>query len=49
MPDGPPWPLARSELDGFTEAGLKQVNFQEFVLREDSEIPHYRVEYVRPQ
>lgn len=49
VPEGPPWPLARSELDAFTEAGLKLMNFQEFVLREDTETLHYRVEYVRPQ
>lgn len=49
LPEGPPWPLARFELDGFTQAGLKLMNFQEFVLREESEIPHYRVEYVRPK
>ena len=48
-PDGPPWPLARSELDGFVDAGLKQMNFQQFVLHEDDDIPHYRVDYVRPQ
>lgn len=49
LPEGPPWPLARSDLDGFVEAGLTLVNLQEFVLREDTETPHYRVEYVRPQ
>ncbi len=47
--EGPPWPLARSELAGFVEMGLREMNFQEFVLREDEDIPHYRVEYVREQ
>ncbi|MEM8686706.1 MAG: class I SAM-dependent methyltransferase [Pseudomonadota bacterium] len=49
VPNGPPWPLARSEFDGFLKAGLEVKNFQEFVLREDGEIPHFRVDYVRPQ
>ncbi len=48
-PKGPPWPLARSEFDGFLNAGLEVKNFQKFVLREEGEIPHFRAEYVRPQ
>ena len=48
-PEGPPWPLTRSELQGFLDAGLDEKNFQEFILREENETPHFRVEYVRPQ
>lgn len=47
--EGPPWPLARSELAGFSKTGLREMNFQEFILRDGEEIPHYRVEYVREQ
>lgn len=47
--DGPPWPLAKSELDVFAECGLVEKNFQEFVVREEREIPHFRVEYERPK
>ncbi len=47
--DGPPWPLARSELDRFTDAGLELRNFQKFVVREDGETPHFRAEYTRSQ
>ena len=49
VPEGPPWPLARSEFDGFLRAGLEVKNFQTFVLREDGESPHFRVDYVRSQ
>ncbi|MEM8646316.1 MAG: class I SAM-dependent methyltransferase [Pseudomonadota bacterium] len=49
VPDGPPWPLDRFEFEGFEKAGLEVKNFQKFILREDGEIPHFRVDYVRPQ
>ncbi|MGI9484006.1 MAG: class I SAM-dependent methyltransferase [Hyphomicrobiales bacterium] len=45
--DGPPWPLAKSELGLFTEIGLAEKNFQEFVVREEREIPHFRIEFER--
>ena len=45
--EGPPWPLARSELQAFKDAGLVERNFQEFVVRENREIPHFRIEYER--
>ncbi len=48
-PEGPPWPLARSELQPFLDAGLNELNFQDFIVREEREIAHSRVEYVRPQ
>lgn len=47
-PQGPPWPLARSELAGFTAAGLEERSFTEFTVRkEDRVIPHFRVVYRR--
>jgi SAM-dependent methyltransferase len=45
--DGPPWPLTRGELETFKTAGLVEKNFQEFVVRDDREIPHFRIEFER--
>ena len=47
VPEGPPWPLARSELAPLMDEGLQEMNYQEFVVREDREIPHFRADYVR--
>jgi SAM-dependent methyltransferase len=46
-PDGPPWPLARSELDGFMAAGLQEALFADVVLGENRR-RHFVVEYRRP-
>lgn len=48
-PQGPPWPLAKSELEPFKEAGLRELNFQPFVVRDGDDVPHFRVEYVKPK
>lgn len=47
--NGPPWPLTRDELEVFKEQGLIEKTFQEFVVREPHEIPHFRIEYERPK
>jgi SAM-dependent methyltransferase len=46
-PGGPPWPLAKSELDRFLKLGLEQVSFGSFEeLKPDGRlIPHFKVEY----
>lgn len=48
-PDGPPWPLSRTELARFERCGLKERSFEEFDERTpDRIIPHFRVIYERP-
>ncbi len=45
-PEGPPWPLARSQLAGFQRAGLKEVLFEEFLDERGPEpIRHFLVAY----
>ena len=46
-PEGPPWPLSRSELSSLKNAGLRELNFQELTLTDEQDAPHMRVEYVR--
>jgi 2-polyprenyl-3-methyl-5-hydroxy-6-metoxy-1,4-benzoquinol methylase len=49
-PQGPPWPLAKSELAAFVEAGLREVKIEEFtVVEPDRTIPHFRATFVRDQ
>jgi len=45
--DGPPWPLAKSELDRFTELGLTEISTSEFLEEklDGRQIPHLKVEY----
>jgi SAM-dependent methyltransferase len=43
-----PWPLVREELKGFEAHGLQQVNFEEYVDKEDPPVRRFRVEYRRP-
>lgn len=45
--DGPPWPLAKSELDRFIELGLTEVGVSEFKEEklDGRQIPHFRIEY----
>lgn len=42
-----PWPLTRSELDGFTRSGLRQVHFEEFMDGEDPPVRRFCAEYRR--
>ena len=48
-PKGPPWPISRSEMEGFNAAGLETVSFEEFEVEDGRIIPHFRVLYKRPQ
>ena len=50
VPDGPPWELAKSELDEFLKLGLEEVSVYEFeeVRPEGRLIPHWRIEYQKP-
>ncbi len=47
VPDGPPWPLAKSELEYFVELGLSEVSLQEFEEQKPDGriIPHIRAEF----
>ena len=47
VPDGPPWPLAKSELDGFLALGLSEVCVTKTIeVKPDGrQIPHLRIEY----
>ena len=45
---GPPWPLSKSELNGFIAAGLKEQSVQAFnVIEPDRTIPHFRAIFTR--
>lgn len=46
-PPGPPWPLLRSELNAFVNAGLIEVAFEDYVDQEDPPVRRFRVEYRR--
>lgn len=46
--DGPPWPLARSELSGFGDAGLAPVTFEDVVLG-DNQRRHFVAVYERAE
>ena len=47
IPDGPPWPLAKSELDAFLALGMSEISVTKTVeVKPDGrEIPHLRIEY----
>ena len=46
--DGPPWPVARPELDGFVTSGLEEVSFAADHIQW-SGFSHLRVEYRRAE
>ena len=48
VPTGPPWPLAKSELEGFAKAGLELVSFEEFIVEGDRPIPHFLTVWKKP-
>lgn len=50
VPDGPPWPLSRAELEQFTRLGLSQESFECFdEHKPDGRIvPHFRISYRKP-
>ncbi len=45
--DGPPWPLAKSQLDAFLSLGLRQLSLTKTIeVKPDGrQIPHLRIEY----
>lgn len=47
-PGAMPWPLVRSELDGFTRAGLMEQSFEDFLDAETPPVRRFRVHYRRP-
>jgi SAM-dependent methyltransferase len=42
-----PWPVVREELKEFEACGLQEVNFEEYVDKEDPPVRRFRVEYRR--
>ncbi len=50
VPEGPPWPLAKSELDAFGELGLHEKSIHEYEEQKEDgrQIPHLRIEYEKP-
>jgi hypothetical protein len=42
-----PWPLTRSELDGFTRSGLRQIHFEDYMDGEDPPVRRFCAEYRR--
>ncbi|MBZ0289165.1 MAG: class I SAM-dependent methyltransferase [Anaerolineae bacterium] len=42
-----PWPLTRSELDGFTRSGLRQGHFEDYMDGEDPPVRRFCAEYRR--
>jgi SAM-dependent methyltransferase len=42
-----PWPLVRAELKNFEAHGLQQVNFEEYLDKEDPPVRRFRAEYRR--
>jgi SAM-dependent methyltransferase len=49
QPDGPPWPLAASEIDRFERAGLEVVRFEDYMDEEAPPQRRFRAEYGRPR
>jgi len=43
--DGPPWPVTKPQLAGYTQAGLLQDTFDDFM---DGTVRRWRVHYLRP-
>ena len=41
----PPWPLLRSELEGFRESGLEEVTFEDYQDEAEPEVRRFRVVY----
>lgn len=47
--EGPPWPLAASELEPFEAAGLEVVRFEDYMDDESPPQRRFRVQYERPR
>ncbi|MCP4937477.1 MAG: class I SAM-dependent methyltransferase [bacterium] len=47
VPDGPPWPLAKSQLDAFLVLGLTEIEVTQTIEAnpDGRQIPHLRIEY----
>jgi SAM-dependent methyltransferase len=46
---GPPWPLTRTEIDGFRRVGLKEASFEDYADPEPPWVRRFRALYRRPQ
>jgi hypothetical protein len=46
--DGPPWPLARREIDAFASPGLVEVTVEEIADPPPSPVRRWRAEFHRP-
>jgi len=47
-PDGPPWPLTRSDLHGFVDAGLRETELEDSIDDEDPPVRRFLATYTRP-
>jgi len=47
-PDGPPWPLTRTEIDAFATGGLRPVRVEDLAFGEQPFARCWRVEFQRP-
>ena len=47
-PDGPPWPLHRSEIDRFAAVGLRPVEVELMQAEWSNLGGHWRAEFTRP-
>lgn len=48
-PGAMPWPLARTELDSLTAAGLEQISFEDYFDQETPPVRRFRVQYRNPK
>ncbi len=48
MPEGPPWPLSRTELATFDALGLKPESFEAIDVTKDRVIPHVVATWIKP-
>ncbi|HUZ83305.1 MAG TPA: methyltransferase domain-containing protein [Gaiellales bacterium] len=46
-PDGPPWPLRRSDLGEFAASGLNEIRFERWQRPGEPDVPRFAVEYRR--
>jgi hypothetical protein len=49
VPDGPPWPLTRDEIDAFSAGGLLPVRVEQPVDPDQPGEPRWRAELRRPR
>ena len=43
-----PWPLTRTEMDSFCQAGLVELGFEDYIDEETPPVRRFRATYARP-